>query len=136
MAGGEGRLMHGERLRRRRQRRVAGARVHEAQLPGLALLLGLLSPEGHLGSHYPLSLRYQCTLGTHTVPPSTVALVTLERRDDAVVATSGALGCPLVPLARTKEERLWDRPQHRVQAHVYPAVHRHRTVTANTSLTV
>lgn len=103
-------------------RKRGGPRVHEAQLAGLALLLSLLPPQRHLGRHDPLPLRDQGALGADTVPPATVALVSLERRDDAVVAAPRALGCPLVPLRGAQEERGRYRAQDRVQRHVHAAV--------------
>ena len=57
------------------------------QLPGLGFLLGLLSPEGDLGGHDPLPLRDEGALGAQTVAPSAVALVPLQGRHDAMVAT-------------------------------------------------
>lgn len=72
-------------------------RVQEAQLPGLALLLGLLPPERHLRGHHSLPLRYQGALGAHAVPPAAEALVAFERGDHAMVPASGALRGARVP---------------------------------------
>lgn len=72
-------------------------RVEQPQLPGLALLLGLLPPEGHLSRHHPLPLRYQRALGAHAVPPAAEALVALEGGHHAVVPAPGALGGARVP---------------------------------------
>lgn len=64
---------------------------------GLALLLGLLPPEGHLRGHHSLSLRDQCALGTHTVPPAAEALVAFQRGHHAMVPAPCALGHAWVP---------------------------------------
>ena len=65
--------------------------IQQSQLAGLVLLLGLLSPEGHLGRHHPLPLGDEGALGAQTVPPPAVALVALEGRHHPVVAAPGAL---------------------------------------------
>lgn len=85
-------------------------RVEQAQLPGLALLLGLLPPQSHLSRHHPLPLRYQRALGAHAVPPAAEALVALESGHHAVVPAPGALGGARVPplqrgAARPEKER-------------------------------
>ena len=49
----------------------------------------------YLRSHDPLPLGNERALGTEAVLPSAEALVTFERRDDAVVAASGTFGCAL-----------------------------------------
>ena len=60
--------------------------------------LCLLSSESHLSGHDALPFGYKRTLGTGTIPPATVALVSFQGRDDAVVTAPGALGRPLVAL--------------------------------------
>jgi hypothetical protein len=65
--------------------------------------LSLLSPESHLGGHDALSFGYERALGAGTIPPAAVALVSLQGRDDAVIAAAGALGRPLVALGSPEE---------------------------------
>ncbi|KAL0607446.1 hypothetical protein AAY473_024050 [Plecturocebus cupreus] len=69
------------------------------QPPGFALLLRLLPAQRHLGGHDALALGDQGALGTRAVAPAAEALVALERRHHAVVATAGALGRPRVAAA-------------------------------------
>ena len=57
-------------------------------------VLRLLPSQSHLGRHDPLSLCYERALGTRAVLPATVALVTLEPRHHAVVATTRAFRRP------------------------------------------
>jgi hypothetical protein len=95
----------------------SGRREEDAQLSGLVLLLGLLPPEGDLGRHHPLSLGDQGALGAVAIAPSTVSLVPLERRNDAVVATAGALRGALVALGGPQEKGGRDGAQHRVLGH-------------------
>lgn len=49
---------------------------------------------GYLSRHDSLSLHYEFTFGTLTVPPAAEALVSLQRRYKTVVPTAGALGHP------------------------------------------
>ena len=49
---------------------------------------------GYLSCHDSLSLHYEFTLGTLTVPPAAEALVSLQRRYKTMVPTAGALGHP------------------------------------------
>ncbi len=67
------------------------------------IYLSLLSPESHLGGHDALSFGNERALGAGTVPPAAVALVSLQGRNDAVIAAAGALGRPLVALGGAEE---------------------------------
>lgn len=72
-------------------------RVNQSQLPGLVFFLCLLPSQSDLSRHDALSLSYKGTLGANTISPAAITLVTLQRRDDAVISTPSALGSPLVP---------------------------------------
>lgn len=52
--------------------------VQNAQFTGFVFFLCLLTSEGHLCCHNPLSFGNQGALGTGTILPSTVSLVTLK----------------------------------------------------------
>lgn len=56
--------------------------------------LGVGENAGYLSRHDSLSLHYEFTFGTLTVPPVAEALVSLQRRYETVVPTAGALGHP------------------------------------------
>lgn len=62
----------------RRQLKESLGPIQHPQLPGLILLLGLLTSERHLGSHHALSLGDERTFRTGAVPPPAVAFMTLE----------------------------------------------------------
>ena len=77
--------------------------------------LSLLTTQSHLGGHNTLSFGDERAFGATTITPATVTLVALEGRNDAVVAATGALGCPLIAFRRPHEEgcgggsrRRWD----------------------------
>lgn len=90
--------------------RPAGTRDQEPlQPPGLTLFLGLLPAQRHLGSHDALALGDQGALGTRAVPPAAEAFVALECRHDAMVATTGAFGCPRVAAAHRTHTPLQSR---------------------------
>lgn len=93
------------------RRRSPGPRRPRVQEPvqttSLALLLRLLPAQRHLRGHDALALCDQSALGTRAVPPAAEALVALERRHHAVIATAGALGGPRVAAAH--------RPQRPIQ---------------------
>ena len=54
---------------------------------GLGLLLCLLPSKGDLRRHNPLPLGNESTFGAKAIAPSAVALVPLQGRDDAMIAT-------------------------------------------------
>ena len=58
-----------------------------------------------LGGHDPLPLRDEGALGTEAVPPPAVSLVTLEGGHVTMVATSGALGRPLISLTGLTQQQ-------------------------------
>lgn len=58
-----------------------------------------------MSSHDALSLGDKSALGTDAIPPSAIALVSLERGHDSVITTSRALWGSLIPLGTGAQEK-------------------------------